>query len=134
MTFPLPGGNWTYTHTLRLVATTGLNGFALQNATPTILSWTPPNDGNMHRFLILPYYAVTVATTGGKITVTWTGPDNISRTNTLYNGTYGTTGAQPTVNSWIQETVGYPGTAVTIAQNTALTVGAAVLWAEIWAL
>ena len=50
---------------MQLVATTGVNGFALQNGTPTILTWTPPNDGQVHRVLLIAQENVTVAETGG---------------------------------------------------------------------
>ena len=69
MTFPLPGANWSYLHSPRLVATTGVNGFMLQNATPNILSWTAPNDGNMHRLIVFATLHVTSSETGGKVLV-----------------------------------------------------------------
>ena len=37
----------------------GLAGFALQNATPNILTWTAPNDGNYHRVVVAASIGVT---------------------------------------------------------------------------
>lgn len=129
MTFPLPGANWTYTHSLRLVAATGAAGFNLQNATSTILTWTAPNDGNMHRISVVGVLHVTSAETGGAVTIPYLAPDGSGSTTTLFAGGagLGTTGASA-------DRIVQAGSTVTLSQASALTVGAAVLWAEIWAL
>jgi len=115
---------------VQLVATTGVNGFALQNATPTILSWTAPNDGAAHRVLVLgSYLDVTSAETGGTLTFNVTGPDGGNVGFGLFTGGLGT-GAQ------VAATISRPvkaGTTVSLVQTSALTAGAAILWTELWA-
>jgi hypothetical protein len=130
VTFPLPGANWTYLHDLRLVATTGVDGFALQNGTPTILSWTPPDDGNVHRVMCQVVLSVTSAETGGQVNLTTYTPDlAYSYVWTLLTAGFGAGAYVPGVPPMVPVP---PGQAVTIAQATALTAGAATLWAEIW--
>jgi hypothetical protein len=110
----------------------GPAGFALQNGTPTIIQWTPPNDGLMHRFMIGVSFLVTSAETGGSLQVTYNDPGGGGRIRQLfaagqaagyYNG-QGTTPAMLTICEG--------GVPVIVEQSTALTAGAAVLWAEIW--
>ena len=57
----------------REVATTGPNGFALQNGTPTILEWTAPNDGKLHVVLTALLVVVTNPETGGPCGIHTTG-------------------------------------------------------------
>lgn len=130
MTFPLPGANWTYLHTPRLVATAGLAGFALQNATPTILSWTAPADGALHRFSVYASMHVTSAETGGIVQAVFTLPDGSAGFYTVLPGGQGTGFNSSQVNL---ATIVKAGTTVTLQQVTALTAGGAKLWAEIWA-
>jgi hypothetical protein len=115
---------------MSIVATTGLAGFALQNATPTILSWIVPNDGNMHRYAIFGGQFVTVAETGGAVSTTFTDPIPTTRTRQLFAGGSGL-GYTPiiTTNFLIA-----PNQTVTIAQTSALTAGTATVWFEIWGL
>jgi hypothetical protein len=116
---------------LNLVATTGITGFALVNGTPTILSWTAPNDGNLHRIMFFASMDVSSNETGGAVDIVFTDPAGtivvwsffLANQNAGYN--YG----QATIIFPIVK----PGTTVYITQGTALTAGAATLWAEIWA-
>lgn len=117
---------------LALVATTETNyptGFALQNGTPTILSWTAPNDGQLHRFQIIPSADVTSTMTGGQVNATWTYPDGNGDGGGLVSGgqVAGNNGA-----NFISRIIA-AGSTVTIKQTSALTGGAAKMWAEIWA-
>lgn len=130
MTFPLPGANWSYLHSPRLVATTGVNGFMLQNATPNILSWTAPNDGNMHRLIVFATLHVTSSETGGKVVLNFTAPDGGTGSNSM---TAGGTAAGVFATDVPFCVCAEAGTTATLAQATALTAGAAVVWAEIWA-
>jgi hypothetical protein len=131
-TFPLPGANWTYLHGLTLKATTGPAGFALQNGTPGILTWTAPADGQLHRFLITSGLDVTSVATGGAIAVSFTLPDGTAVSNvTLFGGSQAAGTPNPG-NSFLRTVKA--GTTVTVTQTSALTAGAAVLWAEIWGL
>ena len=113
---------------LTLLATTGTSGFALQNATPTILTWTAPSDGAGHRVLLMGEVHVTSPETGGALTLSSTFPDGTANVVTvqaggLSNGGYAMTLAGRMVKA---------GSTVTLAQSTALTAGAAVAFAELW--
>lgn len=112
-------------------AATALAGFALQNGTPTILTYTTPSDGVMHRFQVLGDLVVTSAETGGAVSITFTDPASVVRTVGVWNGGLGTgfTGAGSIGPNMF--TVA-PGTAVSLVQGTALTVGAASVYAELW--
>jgi hypothetical protein len=109
-------------------AATPAAGFALQNGTPTILTWTPPNDGKLHRFIVFASLVVGSAETGGAIAQGFTDPSGVSRSQALFNGGLGAGFASPNNFSYTVQ----GGQPVTIAQSSALTVGAATLWAEIW--
>jgi hypothetical protein len=116
---------------LVMVASTGVAGFALQNATPTILTWTAPNDGNLHR--VFPFAAahITVAETGGAVTLNYTLPDGFADGHTVIAAN------QAAGDTFLAGALLVPvkaGSTVTIAQATALTVGACTVWAELWAL
>jgi hypothetical protein len=130
MTFPLPGANWSYLHGLRLLATTGINGFALQNGTPNILTWQPPNDGNMHRLLLVVSMQVTSAETGGAISVNYALPNGNAAGHTLFSAGQAVGNPLP-AQILTAQTIGGMSP-VTLAQSSALTAGAATLWAEIW--
>jgi len=114
---------------LALAATTGAAGVALQNGTPTFLTWTAPNDGQMHRFHVVSSLDVTVAETGGNVQVAFTLPDGSAGTFAQHgpNLAVSTNRSGPT-GSTVQA-----GTTVTVRQSTALTLGAAQMWAELWA-
>jgi hypothetical protein len=131
MAFPLPGANWSYLHSPRLVATTGIGGFALVDGTPQILSWTAPNDGQLHRAMV--YFDMTVgsAQTGGAVSVSGFAPDG---TEYFWQVAPGGSGAGYVYyDSALIRTV-KPGTVLALGQSTAQTAGAAKIWAEIWAL
>jgi hypothetical protein len=114
------------------LATTGTAGFALQNATPNVISWTAPNDGAVHMFVAVSVVHVTSAETGGTIQVIYQSPTSGAGNHfsqllagglgTDVNGQTGTT-----IFALVQ-----PGTTVTIQQTAALTAGAATLVAELW--
>ena len=114
----------------QLVATTGATGFALTGATPTILTWTSPNDGNMHRVQVYYQQTVTSAETGGAVGLTATGPGgaNVSNATQFNAGGAGTGSAWTTASRLVA-----PNTTVTVNQSSALTVGAATVYAEMWA-
>jgi hypothetical protein len=130
MTFPLPGANWTYPHSLRLVATAGPAGFALQNATPAILTWTAPNDGQVHRVLVFAEVNVSVAETGGLVQAHMTDAGGTAGTLQLDAGGHGTGFFVSATRTLLVQ----PGSTLTISQDSALTVGAAAFFAELWAL
>jgi len=121
---------WTVPTNLALVATTGVAGFALQNATPTILTWTAPNDGNAHSVQWAGEIRVSVAQTGGQLTLSFTDPSNQGASTTVDNGGHGV-GFNPMSN--YRAVMVAPGTTVTLAQSTAMTLGTATAFASLWA-
>lgn len=110
-----------------LVASTGVNGFALQNATPNILTWTAPNDGQMHRVFLNAFIVVGAAQTGGAVTMNTTVPGGVASNPVVFAG--GLTGNQ---SQWFNRLIA-PGTTVTLVQSSAQTAGAATVYAELWA-
>jgi len=120
---------------MSLLASTGLAGFAFQNATPSIISYTFPNDGVLHRFFLVPFVAVTSAQTGGALALLFTDPSNTSQNFGIFGGgsTTGTRGFGNGFSIWSALTV-YPGSTVRLQQSSAQTAGAATLWAELWGL
>jgi hypothetical protein len=108
-----------------------LAGYTLINGTGDIAggSWTAPNDGLVHEFLILASLHVTTAETGGQIVVNYTMPDGtvVSGASQVVAGGHAAGTFQGEANSQVA-----PGTTVTLHQQAALTVGAAVFWASIY--
>ena len=123
-----PGGPFP-----ELVQTTGVGGFALQNGTPTILSWTAPNDGNEHRFLFYGARTVTVAETGGAMVFTYTPPGGGAAIATTVAGGTSGVGTGGLGNVACITGVAAANTVVSLAQSSALTAGACQVNAEIWA-
>lgn len=117
---------------LQLQASTGAGGFALQNGTPNIVSWTAPNDGALHRFVIFLYMFVTSATTGGAISIVFTDPGGNAQSPVILSATQGG-GAHGTTSQGFEVIFAKAGTTVTISESSAMTAGAATVWAEIWA-
>jgi hypothetical protein len=109
-------------------ATTGVAGFTLQNATPTILSWTVPNDGNIHRCTLIGELIVSSAQTGGSVVLNFNDPGGSSRAQSAWGGGLGAGFNRIQSGMWFA--VG-PGQTVTVTQ-TAQTAGAAILYAELW--
>ena len=110
------------------VADSGTAGFALQNATPNILTWTAPSDSNQHTVLVTCVQHVTVAETGGAVQMTWTGPDGTAGTaQSLFAG-----GASPTVKAANAQAVVQAGSVVTVQQSSALTAGTCTVWTTIF--
>jgi hypothetical protein len=117
---------------LQRQAVTPAAGFALVNGTPNIITWTAPNDGLQHRFLLFLSMDITVAYTGGQIIVNFMSPGGNNVTWAVYppgaatgpGWNYGFVSINP---SFVKA-----GTAVTLSQGSAMTAGAATLNAEIW--
>jgi hypothetical protein len=113
---------------LQLQATTGATGYTLVNGTGNIITWAVPNDGALHRFLIAINLLVTSAETGGAAGLSaLLSPTGASHSPGLLTG--GTAAGLTQVNNAY---FAQAGSTVTLAQTSALTAGAAVLWAEIW--
>lgn len=113
-----------------LVAATPAAGTPLVNGTPSILTWTAPNDGQVHEFELVATLAVASLETGGAVGLTFTFPGGGAAAPAVFTagqavGSFnGSVGAKRLVA---------PGTTVTLAQTSALTGGAATLFAQIWA-
>jgi len=113
---------------LQKVADTGTAGYTLVNGTGNILSWTAPNDGQQHAVLVICKLKVTSDETGGLIGVNHTGPDGTGRTTNVV--------AQQLAGYFTNTPVPFliaPNTTITLQQTSALTAGASVLYAQLWA-
>ena len=108
----------------------GLAGFVLQNAIVNpIISWSVPNDDQLHRVQIFASMTVQVAETGGLIQVKGVNPDGAPWTHTLFPAGLDTGEQSPALSiSRIIE----PGSTVSVLQASALTAGQASMWPEIW--
>jgi hypothetical protein len=116
-----------FTTAPQLQASTGAAGFALQNGTPTILSWTAPNDGQLHRATLIAGQHVTSAETGGAVNLNTFLPDGTAVNPSIFPGGGGTGGTGATTDRIVQA-----GSTVSLVQSSALTAGAATVWAELW--
>jgi hypothetical protein len=114
---------------LILRAATPLAGFPLVNGTPNILTWTAPADGQMHTVFPVVVVHVTSQETGGNINVGWTTPDGASFSATPFFG--GASAGVYQSNNLLPALI-EAGTTFTISQSSALTGGAAVVFAAIW--
>jgi hypothetical protein len=124
--------------TLALQATTGEGGYALVNGTGNIITWTAPNDGNLHRFVIFTRLIVASSLTGGQI---YAGNGGTALTGgTLNSGAFLWAAGQGNGDYFLTKTteaaagVLGPAEQIYIKQNSAVTGGSAVLFAEIWGL
>ena len=131
-TAELPAGQALSVSGLAMQAGTPVGGYALQNGTNTVISWTAPNDGKLHRVHLFAVIEVTSAETGGQITITPVLPDGTGNTKTLFAAGLGAGVAYPVGSSAPQDFMIEPGSTFAVNQNSALTAGAAVMWAEIW--
>jgi len=119
--------NWSPTSVWQKVADTGAAGFALQNATPTILTWNIPNDGGSHVMLFAMTLHISSAETGGALGLNYTDPGGNANSTVPAAGGAGIGNARQNNAVPVQA-----GTTVTLTQTSALTAGAAVVWAQIW--
>jgi hypothetical protein len=113
-----------------VVQAASVNGFVLQNATPTILATTVviPNDGNNHLLQVVSTVNVSSTETGGAVQLVVTdGPTGRTATVTIQAGGSGTGLTNSTTQSYV---VG-PGSTVQINQSSALSAGAATFSARV---
>lgn len=118
----------TATRTLGQANSTGPNGVALVNGTPNILTWTAPNDGNLHFATVGAVLATTSTCTGGAVNISGT-TGGVAWAHTLIGANQTAGGATGTSGPVAID----PGTTLTVLQATALTAGAAKLYAGIFA-
>lgn len=112
-------------------ADTGQAGFALQNATPTVISWTAPSDGVPHAVLVAAIEHVTTLQTGGAISLTGTDPAGNAFTTQLDAGGHAAGAEVFPANRFI---LIQAGSTVSVVQSSAQTAGAATLWAQLWGI
>lgn len=125
---PAPAGGLT------AVASTGAAGFALTNGTPTILTWTAPNDGNLHYAIFAGSLFVSSSDTGGTVVFTWTDPGSGGSSTLFAAGLAAgkrTPGGTSTMFGATNIVSVSPGTTVAVSQSTALTAGAATVYGAI---
>lgn len=113
---------------MHLLATTSPTPYTLVNGTGTIFTWTAPNDGLIHRVFLLSIKHVTSNETGGAVTGSMTLPDGTASSPTIFGGGSATGGVQGNYCARQMQA----GTVFTLSQSSALTVGASVMWAELW--
>lgn len=115
---------------LALQAATPVAGFALgASGFETIATWTAPNDGQLHRALIMGGMQVTSATTGGQVTLKVASPGDSAV------ATYVIFGISQAGGDYAFPVFFLPvkaGTSVTVLQATGISAGAALVWTEIW--
>lgn len=114
---------------LQLLTSTPVAGFALQNGTPIILTWTAPNDGNPHRVLIVATLDVSVVEVGGLVQMRTLDPAGVVVFSQVFAAGQAVGGHNALVGAVVQ-----PGQAASLNQTNALTSGASTIWADIWAL
>ena len=111
-----------------ITAETSATGVALIDGTQTILTATVPNDGKVHALAFAVCEKdVTTALTGGVCTLSWTTPEGTARSINTTSTAVGAYFIAPTSG----DTVLKPGTTITLRQNTAMTAGAAKVYAKI---
>jgi len=112
-----------------LLAATVPAGFPLTAGTPTIITWTPPADGKMHRiFAILNLTAN--AMTGGQVNVTFTDLAGNAQSRELVAAGSDSTGfATVFAPGYFLVEGGQP---VSVVQASGVSAGTATAWAELW--
>lgn len=120
---------WLSAFTLQ--AATAVAGYSMINGTGTIITWTPPNDGKIHPFLIIYESATTVNATGGTASFSWTAPNGTSRSGFSVDGGSHTAGTLQTPN-FPTYAISEANQAVTLTQDGALTAGTVLVFAQIW--
>ena len=117
---------WTGAAWAQENVTATASGFALQNATPTILTATVPNDGRRHMILSTGFVVVTSLETGGAIQLAYT-QNGAGQTLALDAGAHAAGTFQYTGPV---EVFADPNTAASIVQSSALSAGAATTSAQ----
>ena len=110
------------------VRVTPNGGFALQNGTPTILTWIAPNDGAPHTIIVCATQLVTSGETGGQVQLSYTNAGGGGGLDTTFSG--GSSNGTQIFN--IIRTID-PNTTLLLHQTSALTAGAANVQATFWA-
>lgn len=117
---------------LAKVASTPGTGFALQNATPNILTYTAPNDGNVHSVIVSSKAIAAGNPVGGGAYVRVNGSQPYCAT-TSSNAYMITPSPGNGVQYGMFEMTVQPGDIVTLDQIGALTAGTVQVYASIYA-
>lgn len=117
---------------LVLAATTGVSGYSLVNDTGTIISWTAPADGELHRYKIFAQQSVTSAMTAGELAIVFKSVDGTTETQQFSAGGFSDGVYGPGSFSWLDGLI-EAGSTITLEQFSAMTAGTSTFWAEIWA-
>ena len=120
------------TGALAPLAATAVTGYTLVNGTGTIITWTAPSDGALHRVLLFAVLRVTSTETGGACQLALTLPDGTGGTKSLFAAALTANTYYPSSASCPSQVLIEAGTAVSVTQSSALTGGAAVVYAELW--
>lgn len=117
----------------KLAGTPEAAGFPLQDATPTVVSWTAPDDGNAHRVLMFAMLSVSSDLTGGGVNCEFYAPDGTQFNDGVF-GTDLSAGLYSPINDdwFFEQFFVQAGSEVLIYQYSAVTGGAAIIWAELW--
>src|SRR6516165_3274922 len=96
----------------------GTAGLLLPNSTGDLLTWTAPNDGQVHLVLVMAEYQCSVIEVGGNIVLNWTQPNGnvVTGTNNIFAAgrSVGSGQTNLTVHA-------APGTVVAVHQQSAVT-------------
>ena len=111
-----------------VTAETSATGVALINGAQTILTATVPNDAKPHQAIVTVFKVVTAALTGGAVVMAVTDIAGTAFTLAIAGTAVGTYTHSSTTNSTF---LLKPGTTVTVKQTTAMTAGAAKVYAKI---
>jgi len=114
---------------LSKVADTGASGYTLVNGTGNIITWTAPNDGNLHTAVLVVSWEVSSSETGGQMTWGTTMPGGHSPTLSVSAGGQGAGGYLLAAEGMAVA----PNATATFRQASALSGGAAIAYAQIWA-
>jgi hypothetical protein len=110
-----------------IVARTPLAGFPLVNGTPNIITWTSPNDGNLHSVIVSGIAIVASAATGGAVVMRYT-TNGVAQAQAFTAANLAANQSGSVVFSCD------PNTTAHLDQQTALTVGAVTIFATMLGL
>lgn len=115
---------------LSLQASTGTTPYTLLSSgsvPQTILSWTAPTDGQLHRVVIIAMQHVATTQVAGNIDASFTDPASGTDSTFLLMGSLSSGYKNVISPLFIAQ-----ASTITVVQQTLLTSGAGTLWCEIW--
>ena len=96
------------------------------------MQWTAPGDGRMHMVVCPVLQYVSSAETGGAVKLEATTSQGPVQQVIVFAGGSGT-GVGGSTNGELLTILVEPGQAISLQQTSALTGGAATVWAQLWA-